>query len=455
MIENKVGTYFNFSARQFFLDLLEKFEKGVRVDKSQIRQLSTKYGIQDIARTYELAEIAWIMYYRSIVDEGDFDQFKRTIFDPIKNFYVDKQPRYNERTSIKIQYQQYSTPAPLAVLAGWFCDAHKAESIFEPSAGNGLMTIAAPMEKTTVNELEVTRVANLSAFRFKEVTNLDASEPFLELQKKFDVVLTNPPFGQYEGSVYSIYKQSFTKLDFVMVAHALSTMKDNGKAAFIIGGNLLSEQEWDKISGVKLSVDKTDNGFIVKHKGFWVWLFNNYNVVDILNIKGALYDKQGTTYPIRMVLINGRNKNFDRLPTVSDKPHFFEQLTNFEDIYKRVEAAKNNKFKPQTIKEAAAKIKAILSIIEKNLPQVRHKVELSLKHKALIDTIIGKSKFGDNYLSVVQTMVVNIFEGIEQINKTNDFQRVKDAKIRALIKKETEQNDLPTLNETIKNYFFM
>jgi len=53
------------------------------------------------------------------------------------------QVNLSHRTSQSIMLQQYSTPAPIGYLMGIFCGVDKAGSYFEPSAGNGLLTIAA------------------------------------------------------------------------------------------------------------------------------------------------------------------------------------------------------------------------------------------------------------------------------------------------------------------------
>ncbi len=350
---------------QFIADLKERFEKNAKTDGYYINRLLKKLNIDDKNIAYEWAELAWIEHYRTIIDRGYKSKFKQTIFDRVQEFYTDVQPRFSSNDSNKQKWQQYSTPAPLSLLAGWFCDANTASSVFEPSAGNGLMTIYAPQSVCTVNEIDMIRVDNLKSQPFKVVLNRDASEQFPEFKHKFDVVLSNPPFGTLVGEVNRDYEYGFKKLDFVMVAHALETMKNDGRAALIIGGNMVASHEVAKKISRQAGLSWCDdNGRITSSRPFWVWLFRNYNVVDIINVDGDLYSKQGTNYPVRMILIDGRNKSIQPPASVGTHPHFFDKPKDWNEIYERVESAKkvaetNN---PKTLQETGLRILKQLEI---------------------------------------------------------------------------------------------
>ena len=69
-------------------------------------------------------------------------------------------------------------------------------------------------------------------------------------------------------------------------------MRNSGHAAIIIGGHT----EWDEYGRIKSG----------KNRIFLSYLYSHYNVIDVININGELYRKQGTTYPIRLILIAGR-----------------------------------------------------------------------------------------------------------------------------------------------------
>src|SRR5690606_33042045 len=73
------------------------------------------------------------------------------------------------RTSQSILLQQYSTPAPISFLAGVFVNANQDISVFEPSAGNGLLTITANSSRVVVNEIDNLRRSNLQDQGYKQV----------------------------------------------------------------------------------------------------------------------------------------------------------------------------------------------------------------------------------------------------------------------------------------------
>ena len=218
--------------------------------------------------------------------------------------------------------QQYSTPAPYAFLADMYVKGNGKviESALEPSAGNGMLTIGLPMDKVHVNDIDAQRLANLRRQGFKNVTSQDGTQPFAD--KDVDVVVTNPPFGSATPKEYDGYKIS--SLEGQMAINALESMKDDGRAAIIIGG----KTEYAK------------NGSLnPKDKAFLGYLYSHYNVEDVINVDGGLYAKQGTSYPTRIILINGR-RNYDPehkvFPPV-EKDARAETVKDYDELYKRIE----------------------------------------------------------------------------------------------------------------------
>ena len=287
----------------------------------ELRKIAERVGLKDIKDTdlQELAETAIVKRARGIASsESTNDAVK---FERIKTLY-ENQPSLNQRDSERVMKQQYSTPAPYAFLADMYVKGNGKviESALEPSAGNGMLTIGLPMDKVHVNDIDAQRLANLRRQGFKNVTSQDGTQPFAG--KDVDVVVTNPPFGSATPKEYDGYKIS--SLEGQMAINALESMKDDGRAAIIIGG----KTEYAK------------NGSLnPKDKAFLGYLYSHYNVEDVINVDGSLYAKQGTSYPTRMILINGRRKYDPEnkvFPPV-EKDARAENVKDYDELYKRIE----------------------------------------------------------------------------------------------------------------------
>lgn len=284
----------------------------------ELRKIAERVGLKDIKDTdlQELAETAIVKRARGIASsESTNDAVK---FERIKTLY-ENQPSLNQRDSERVMKQQYSTPAPYAFLADMYVKGNGKviDSALEPSAGNGMLTIGLPMDKVHVNDIDAQRLANLRRQGFKNVTSQDGTQPFSD--KGVDVVVTNPPFGSATPKEYDGYKIS--SLEGQMAINALESMKDDGRAAIIIGG----KTEYAK------------NGSLnPKDKAFLGYLYSHYNVEDVINVDGSLYAKQGTSYPTRIILINGRRLDENAFPPVKDKARA-ETVKDYDELYKRIE----------------------------------------------------------------------------------------------------------------------
>lgn len=284
----------------------------------ELRKIAERVGLKDIKDTdlQELAETAIVKRARGIASsESTNDAVK---FERIKTLY-ENQPSLNQRDSERVMKQQYSTPAPYAFLADMYVKGKGKviESALEPSAGNGMLTIGLPMDKVHVNDIDAQRLANLRRQGFKNVTSQDGTQPFKV--KPVDIVITNPPFGSATTRDYDGYKIS--SLEGQMAINALESMKGDGRAAIIIGGNT----EYAKNGSLK-----------PKDKAFLGYLYSHYNVEDVINVDGGLYAKQGTSYPTRIILINGRRLNENAFPPVKDKARA-ETVKDYDELYKRIE----------------------------------------------------------------------------------------------------------------------
>jgi hypothetical protein len=113
-------------------------------------------------------------------------------------------------------------------------------------------------------------------------------------------VLTNPPFGRLDKPVlFDTFK--IDTLDHLMALRALETMTYDGKAAIIIGGHTRYDEK-----------GRIERG---RNRIFFNYLYSRYHVADVLQIDGhKLYSRQGTSFDVRLILINGRKKNRKEQP---------------------------------------------------------------------------------------------------------------------------------------------
>lgn len=279
-----------------------------KLDKRSIEKIGEEAGITDKNQVKELAELAVVQRARELAKKDDFEG--------LVQLYED-QPNLTHRTNESIEKQQYSTPAPIAYLAGKYTHADKVDKKLEPSAGNGMLTIVGDPKDYTVNEIDDVRRGNLETQGFGEVLNQDGSQDFAR-PKQYDAVITNPPFGGTEATDIEGYK--FNELSQIMSTRALDAMKDTGRASIIIGGNN-SFDDQGRLKG--------------RDRIYFNYLFNKYNVEDVVDIAGEIYRKQGASFPIRLILINGRKAKSEGVaPT---KEWFGEKVSDFNGIRDRVQ----------------------------------------------------------------------------------------------------------------------
>ncbi|MBD1853444.1 hypothetical protein H6F87_26380 [Cyanobacteria bacterium FACHB-502] len=248
-----------------------------------------------------------------------------TSFDLLVDLY-DRQPHLSSRTSSSILLQQYSTPTPIGRLAQQLGDIHPETTVYEPTAGNGSLLTNASPDKAIVNEIDGRRASELQAQGFA-VTQHDATE-FAPQKKSVERVILNPPFGAATDPTTGHTKRWTIELDdpapgtrpyeTSAVDHAitfksLSAMKDDGKAVVILGAPMEQKMGYDASGAYNEG----------QTRSFFFTLYNNYNVVQHFTVTGdKLYDKQGTTFPVDVIVIDGRGKSELPLPAVTPPPAY-------------------------------------------------------------------------------------------------------------------------------------
>ena len=325
--------------RQFAMtvkaDMLAALDNGTKPYRSilDLRKRASELGMEvdSDGRTdillQELVEDGLVRAAREVI--GRKGRNSRASYDLICKLY-EMQPTIAARSSNRIKMQQYSTPLPMAWIANHFAMANKAGGkVLEPTAGNGMLVFTVPVEQVHANELDETRLDNLREQGFAEVTQQDATEPF-EGGMQYDVVIANPPFGEREAVEYD--GKMIPGLDPQITLNALASMKDDGRAAIIIGGNM----------------EYASNGAIKSMKPFFTYLYDHYNVKGVIDMSGGLYAKQGTTFPTRMILIDGRRSDEERAQTAVYPPvesKAIRKAESFDDLYEIINEVLNSKEK--------------------------------------------------------------------------------------------------------------
>lgn len=297
-------------------------------NKSSIEKLAGSFGILDKNEIKELTELAIVNIARYMAHQTDLSIHER--YQNIVGLY-NRQVNLSHRTSQSILLQQYSTPAPIGYLMGVFCNLdsliQNGGYAFEPSAGNGLLTIAAAPQRVYVNEIDGLRRSNLQTQGFANVWSRDATKSFYDVANTFAAVLTNPPFGTLQTPVcFEDYK--INSLEHLMALQALETMTYNGKAAIIIGGHT----SWDTLGRVQAG----------KNRIFFNFLYSRYYVKDVINISGKkLYSRQGTSFDVRLILISGKKSKPEGVAPLYN-PMLDFTVNGFDQLFTRVSEAMDN-----------------------------------------------------------------------------------------------------------------
>lgn len=310
------------SKRKFIQEVFDRIGNE-KLNIVSLRKIADSVGLVDVKDTtlQEYTEMAIIERAKQIVNQ---DLSREEKYRQIVQLYAD-QPTISMRSSERIAKQQYSTPIPLSFIAGEFVNGINPQRVLEPSAGNGMMVFNINPGSVIANEIDEVRLENLREQPFGEVTSQDGTLEFNI--DPVDGVVINPPFGKSDPRDYEGYK--IPGLDEQMVVNALLSMKDDGRAAIIIGGN----------------TKYNPNGTLASERAFLNYLYDKYNVVDVMNIDGSLYSKQGTSFPVRMILIDGRRTGFDAIArkyAPLQKNARSETVKSFDELLQRFNEDEKN-----------------------------------------------------------------------------------------------------------------
>lgn len=330
--------------------IISCLENNLHINKRIVEKKALSLNLSDKNLIKELTELAVVRYARQLahLPESQYERFRKIV-----DLYS-RQVILSHRTSQSILLQQYSTPAPIGYLIGAFCNLNLLKYTggfcFEPSAGNGLLTILADPQNVIVNEIDVIRNTNLQTQGFAEVLKEDATIPFRSYYKKFAAVVTNPPFGDLHIPV-SIDDYKISSLEHLMAIRGLDTMATTGKAAIIVGGHT----RWDELGRIQAG----------RNRFFFNYLYSRYYVEDVINIDGKkLYSRQGTAVNVRIILIDGRKERpFGVAPLYNKEKDTI--ISNYDDLYNRIiKSMKNGNIRRR--KENEERALALRSLLTSN-----------------------------------------------------------------------------------------
>lgn len=266
----------------------------------------------------ESVELGVTTAARDIVNEGmdAVDTFRGLV-----DLYY-RQPNLSSRDSESIEKQQYSTPAPLAYLASQLAGIDKTKTVYEPTAGNGMLLIGADAKKSTVNELDANRASRLRAQDF-DVTEHDATD--YTPGKQYDAVIANPPFGTVKDDAgnkrgWEVSGHETAEIDQAIALKALQSMKPDGKAVLILGGKKGSE------AGRRAKYNTATQ------RSFYKALYDNYKVADHFSVDGRLWTRQGASFPVDIIVVDGKGKTEGRPFPAANLPRVYKTFDSLEEL---------------------------------------------------------------------------------------------------------------------------
>ncbi|MDB6179011.1 PLxRFG domain-containing protein [Paracoccus sp. Z330] len=266
---------------------------------------------------------------RQIVDDGRLAGLaNEKIFDALVSLYQ-AQPLLTTRTSTSVEQQAYSTPAPLAYAGSVLSGISGTTTVYEPSAGNGMLLIGADPANVTANELNDDRFGMLQEALPGAVLNHGDGTQY-DPETLVDRVIANPPFGKVKDGRKSIRFPMdgvfTTEIDHAISWKALQSMKPTGRAVLIIGGHQGS------------AADRAKAYMGRNHHPFMTKLYDQFNVTDHFTVDGKMYQRQGAGWPVDVIVIEGKGKSALSYPYVKAP----RMMVTWGEVRKVVENAKGD-----------------------------------------------------------------------------------------------------------------
>lgn len=171
-------------------------------------------------------------------------------------------PAHEERTGTKLTLAQFSTPPAVGMIADRFLGT-SAQSILEPTVGNGTLAAASAARgaQITAFEMDEGRAGRAAAaLGGRASVEVGDARQLMQEQGLFDAILANPPFGSGDGprvvelSNFGAGKETFkvTSLDAEIAVEALNKVRPGGSAVLVMPAEII---EPSKIDGQRAKLD--------------------------------------------------------------------------------------------------------------------------------------------------------------------------------------------------------
>ena len=156
-------------------------------------------GLWSMRDAYDAMEAAQVLAIKTMPDSYDSERASTLARLIARSSTL---PTQTYRSEGQIELQQFSTPAPIAYLAGIAAAVTATDVVLEPSAGTGLLAVQAyrKTRRVILNEIDPLRASLLARlFAGTTVSDTDGATIADRLSQRPTVVLMNPPYSKSAG----------------------------------------------------------------------------------------------------------------------------------------------------------------------------------------------------------------------------------------------------------------
>ncbi len=243
-------------------------------------------GKFDRKDAHDALELAVNLYIRDTRHLRSDSPDARMAFKMLDEFLADL-PTQRVRSDEMVAFDQFSTPPNYALAAAYAANLRSGDTLLEPSAGTGSLVAASSMPgvKIVANELSDRRAALLRELVgtngrvFKE--NAEQLDNVLPDDVTPTVVVMNPPFSQTAGRMGD---KKVPMTPAVHIEAALKRLEPGGRVVAIVGRGMTMGSP--------------------TFRAWWGKIGEKYTVVANIGVAGGAFEKYGTTFGTRLVVID-------------------------------------------------------------------------------------------------------------------------------------------------------